>query len=220
MNTKNYHDILHQLEPHDTTLVAVSKRQPIEKLRSLYEAGHRDFGENRVQEFLEKKPLLPTDIRWHLIGHLQTNKVKDVIGHSYLIHSVDRLKLARKLNDESDKIDCQTSILLQIKIAEETSKFGYDFDQLIAELNSNEYAFDHLRIEGVMGMATFTEDKQQIRNEFSKLKSFFDRLKTDYFSDQEHFKHISMGMSGDYTIALDEGSTMVRIGSGIFGART
>ena len=215
-----YEQILQELAPFGASLVAVSKRQPLDKIKSLYDLGHRDFGENRVQEFLEKYDALPLDLKWHLIGHLQTNKVKSIIGKVHLIHSVDRLKLAQKINEESATTGIQTSILLQIKIAQEESKFGYDFLELTEHLKNGKYAaFNHLDLRGVMGMATFSDDEELVRSEFKTLHDYFIELKSTYFKDNTAFTEISMGMSGDYLMALEEGATMVRVGSKLFGAR-
>ena len=217
---ERYSQVLDNLAPFEAALVAVSKRQPNEKVQALYELGHRDFGENRVQEFLSKIDILPKDIRWHLIGHLQTNKVRSIINKVTLIHSLDRLKLAKKINQESAEKKIKTAVLLQIKIAAEDSKFGYDFGTLKSEFAQDAYAnFDGLVIQGVMGMATFTDNLDQVRQEFRQLKSYFTELKTNYFQDDQEFKTISMGMSGDYPIALEEGANLVRIGSTIFGPR-
>jgi pyridoxal phosphate enzyme (YggS family) len=218
--SETYKQILQELAPFDASLVAVSKRQPLDKIKTLYDIGHRDFGENRVQEFLGKYDELPHDIKWHLIGHLQTNKVNSIIGKVHLIHSVDRLKLARKINEESANKDIHTPVLLQIKIAQEDSKFGYEFEELVEHLSEGHYsAFQHLDIRGVMGMATFTDNEILVRSEFKKLHQYFSELKSTYFKDHNSFHEISMGMSGDYTIALEEGATFVRIGSKLFGER-
>ena len=216
-----YLEVLNDLSSYDAKLVAVSKRQPLTKINRLYDLGHRTFGENRVQEFLEKHHLLPRDIDWHLIGHLQSKKVKTIIGKVGLIHSVDRLKLAQTIHQFSQESEVRSRILLQIKIAEEDSKYGYAFEQLVEELKNNTYSpLDQLDICGVMGMATFTENQDQIRQEFKLLKNHFDQLKTLFFSSNDSFSEISMGMSGDYKIALEEGATMVRVGSKLFGVRT
>ena len=216
----HYEKVLNTLEPYAAELIAVSKRQPNEKVQALYNLGHRDFGENRVQEFLSKIDDLPSDIRWHLIGHLQTNKVRSVMGKVVLIHSLDRLKLAKKIDLESKELGLKTAVLFQIKIADEESKFGYDFDVLKAELARGAYAnFNHLDLQGVMGMATYTEDQAQVREEFAQLKRYFDILKEELLSSHPNFKYVSMGMSGDYEMALEEGANLVRIGSTIFGPR-
>jgi hypothetical protein len=202
------------------TLVAVSKTHPVEKIQAMYEAGQRDFGENRVQELITKQPLLPSDIRWHLIGHLQTNKVKYIAPFVYLIHSVDSPKLLKEINREAVKnkkvIDC----LLQVYIAKEETKFGLSEDEVLAILDSDEYkAMKNIKIRGLMGMATNTENEATVRNEFRSLKQFFDSLKNSHFRGGPDFAILSMGMSSDYKIAIEEGSTMVRIGSALFGER-
>ena len=215
-----YLEIHNNLLPFNAKLVAVSKRQPLDKIEDAYALGQRLFGENRVQEFLEKKDKLPEDIKWHLIGHLQTNKVKQIVGQCHLIHSLDRLKLAKVLNQESKITGVKTLVLIQIKIADEDSKFGYQFEALLQELAQGQYVgLENLVLCGVMGMATFTDDKTQIRAEFKKLKIYFDELKRRHFDANDQFREISMGMSGDYQIALEEGATIVRVGSKLFGTR-
>ena len=212
--------ILQDLSPTGAQLVAVSKTKPNEAILELYDKGQLDFGENRVQELLPKYEELPKDIRWHLIGHLQTNKVKYVVPFVHLIHSVDSYKILKEINKQSRKIDRVTDCLLQFKIAEEDTKYGLDWEEAEALLKNPAYQeMNHIRIRGVMGMATFTDDEEQVRREFRQLKGIFDRLKEKYFAGREDFREISMGMSDDYRIALEEGSTMVRIGSLLFGAR-
>jgi pyridoxal phosphate enzyme (YggS family) len=202
-------------------LVAVSKTYPPENIRAVYTEDCRDFGENKVQEMLDKYEALPKDIHWHFIGHLQTNKVKYIAPFVAMIHAVDSLRLLSEINKQGAKYQRQIPCLLQFFIAAEETKFGLDWEEAIAILESPEFAdFQHVKICGVMGMASFSDDKHQVRQEFKTLKSYFDRLKARYFADQPDFKEISMGMSGDWEIALEEGSTMVRIGSLIFGART
>lgn len=212
--------ILEELSMTDTTLVAVSKTKPNEAILRLYEQGQRIFGENRVQELVQKYETLPKDIQWHLIGHLQTNKVKYIAPFVQLIHSVDSLKLLQEINKQAAKNDRTIDCLLQMHIADEATKFGLSeaeaFDLLSAEAYSN---MQHIRIVGVMGMATFTDDSTQVRNEFKQLKYIFNQLKQKYFAEKDYFREISMGMSGDYRIAIEEGSTMVRIGSLLFGNR-
>ena len=205
----------------NTTLVAVSKTKPNEAIMNLYAQGQRIFGENRVQELVEKYEALPKDIDWHLIGHLQTNKVKYIAPFVRMIHSVDSLKLLKEINKQAAKYERNIDCLLQMHIADETTKFGLDESEVIDLLNSTEFKnLQNVCITGVMGMATFTNDKAQVRNEFRQLTAIFNQLKSDFFMDDETFKEISMGMSGDYQIAIREGSTMVRIGSLLFGART
>ena len=198
------------------TCVAVSKTKPVDDIEKIYNLGHKEFGENKVQELLEKYNKLPKDIKWHMIGHLQTNKIKKVIPIISLIHSVDSLKLLKKINNEAIKINKVISCLLQINISNENNKYGFSIDQ-IREIFNNETLkdFKFIRIKGLMGMASFTEYKNQIRIEFNNLKKIFDELKIKY----PELKIISMGMSGDYKIAIEEGSNMIRIGSKIFGKR-
>ncbi len=215
-----FEQIVKETEGKGATLVAVSKTKPVELIMELYEMGHRDFGENRVQELTDKQEKLPGDIRWHMIGHLQTNKVKYIAPFVHLIHSVDSFKVLKEINKQAKKVDRVIPCLLQFKIAEEDTKYGFDPDSAKQMLESEAFTqYANVRIIGVMGMATFTEDEAQVRAEFKKLKRIFDHLKQHYFADQEDFKEISMGMSGDYPIAMEEGSTMVRIGSLIFGER-
>ncbi|MFP4664652.1 MAG: YggS family pyridoxal phosphate-dependent enzyme [Bacteroidales bacterium] len=216
---KNLKQIREEI-PSDITLVAVSKTKPNEDIMLAYHEGQRIFGENKVQELMSKQPELPPDIDWHMIGHLQTNKVKYIAPWVGMIHSVDRMKLLRFINKEAKKQDRKIKCLLQFHIAEESTKFGLDLEQARKMLDSDEYkAMENVRICGVMGMATFTEDMNQVRREFNNLKSIFDRLKKEYFSSEDDFCEISMGMSNDYPVAIEEGSTMLRLGSTIFGAR-
>lgn len=202
----------------NTTLVAVSKTHPIERIMKAYEAGQRDFGENKVQELVEKYEALPKDIRWHMIGHLQSNKVKYIASFVHLIHGVDSFKLLQEINKQGQKNGRKISCLLQFHIAEEETKFGLSLDEANAFLSSSEYqTLNHLQLCGVMGMATFTENTTQIRSEFQSLQAIFQALKSTHFSAENAFKEISMGMSDDYPIAIEEGSTLVRVGSKIFG---
>ena len=199
----------------DTTLVAVSKTKPVEEIESLYEIGHIDFGENKVQELVNKHAVLPKDINWHMIGHLQRNKVRQIIPFIHLIHSVDSLRLLNKINEEAKKINRKVNILVQIKISNDNSKYGFSFDEiehLIKNRILDEYEFTD--VKGLMGMATFTHDENIIDHEFKKLKKFYlkHRLHTN-------FSILSMGMSGDYRIALKNKSNMLRLGSVIFGKR-
>ncbi|MCF8218516.1 MAG: YggS family pyridoxal phosphate-dependent enzyme [Bacteroidales bacterium] len=206
--------------PENVTLVAVSKTKPLEDIREAYDSGHRVFGENKAQELKDKQPELPDDIQWHFIGHMQTNKVKYIAPFVSLIHSVDRFKVLKEINKQAQKNDRVIPCLLQFHIAEEDTKFGFDWAEVKEMLDSEAYQnLTNIRIDGVMAMATFTQDTEQIRREFRQLKSFFDRLQSDYFSESAHFKEISMGMTNDYQIAIEEGSTMLRIGSALFGAR-
>ncbi len=206
--------------PKGVLLVAVSKTKPVEDILEAYRAGQRDFGENKVQEMVTKKDQLPADIRWHMIGHLQTNKVKYIVPFVHLIHSVDSLKLLRTVDKEARKVNKVQDVLLEIHIAKEPSKFGFVFEDLLALLREGAWReLTHVRICGVMGMATFTDDREQVRSEFRYLHECFDRLQQEFFSETTHFREISMGMSGDYPIAVEEGSTIVRIGTLIFGER-
>ena len=209
-----------ELAPTNTKLIAVSKTKPHAAIMELYQQGHREFGENRVQELVEKYEALPKDIKWHLIGHLQTNKVKYIAPFVHLIHSIDSEKLLREVNKQAKKQERMIDVLLQFHIAEEDTKFGLDLEEAKAILTGDKYReMQNIRICGVMGMASFVEDKAQVRKEFHQLKDIFDQLKKDYFSTTDSFKEISMGMSGDYLLAVQEGSTMVRVGSLLFGKR-
>lgn len=204
--------------PPMTKLVAVSKFKPSTDIMEAYNAGQRDFAESRPQEFKEKAESLPKDIIWHFIGHIQTNKVKMVIPYASLIHSVDSIRLLREINKEGAKLDKEVNILLQFHIAKEESKQGFsmdDIDELMDELSGCKF----IKVNGVMGMATFTDDSSIVKDEFMMLKGIFNELKSKYFEVNQLFTEISMGMSQDYHIAIDCGSTMVRIGSHIFGER-
>jgi pyridoxal phosphate enzyme (YggS family) len=202
--------------PEGVTLVAVSKTKPNEDIMEAYEAGQRVFGENKVQEMVQKWEDLPKDIEWHMIGHVQRNKVKYMAEFVSLIHGVDSPRLLKEINKQAKKHDRVIPCLLQIHIAEEDTKFGLDKAELHELIDSEEFkALEHIKIVGLMGMATFTDDMNQVRREFAQLKSMYDDLKTKLTD----INILSMGMSGDYTVAIEEGSTMVRIGSSIFGAR-
>jgi PLP dependent protein len=212
--------VLTALFPLSVKLVAVSKTQPPEAIQEAYDNGQRRFGENKVQELLSKQPLLPDDIEWHFIGHLQTNKVKLIVPIVKLIHSIDSLRLLSAVNIEASKIGRVVDCLLEMHIATEDTKFGMDLDEARSLLGSPEYWFmRHIRITGLMGMATFTNDDSIVRKEFRKLHSCFQVLKEEFFRDNNSFAEISMGMSEDFRIAIEEGSTMVRIGTAIFGVR-
>jgi len=212
--------ILSQLSPTQTQLVAVSKTKPNEAITELYDQGQRVFGENRVQELVAKYEALPKDIQWHLIGHLQSNKVKYIAPFVSLIHSVDSLKLLTEINKQALKNERVIDCLLQFHIAEESSKFGLDLEEAKALLSSDEFSqMKNVRIVGVMGMATFTDDMTQVRREFQTLRKIKETLAVLFFNEADSFQDISMGMSGDYQIAVEEGSTMVRIGSLLFGRR-
>ncbi|MBU3660856.1 MAG: YggS family pyridoxal phosphate-dependent enzyme [Flavobacteriales bacterium] len=206
--------------PANVCLVAVSKTKPVSDLLEAYQAGQRHFGENKVQEMTEKWEVLPKDIQWHLIGHLQTNKVKYIAPYVHLIHSVDSLKLLAEINKQGAKNQRVISVLLQFYIAKEETKFGLDFEEAVELLTSDTFkSFNNIHVVGVMGMASFTDDESVVRAEFSQLKAIFTRLKNSFFQNDDSFKEISMGMSGDYQLAIEQGSTMVRVGSSIFGGR-
>ncbi|MFH6936250.1 YggS family pyridoxal phosphate-dependent enzyme [Flavobacterium sp. FlaQc-30] len=211
--------------PEHVTLVAVSKTKPVSDLMQAYEAGQRIFGENKIQEMTDKWEEMPKDIQWHMIGHVQSNKVKFMAPYVTLIHGVDSLKLLQEINKQALKNNRIIDCLLQVYIAEEESKFGLDEEELNELLASSAFKeLKNIRILGLMGMATFTEDQNQIRKEFTHLKSIFDSIKQrkdalQCASTLDHFSTISMGMSGDYQLAIECGSTMVRIGSSIFGGR-
>ncbi len=220
MNIVNNLNTIRTTIPEKVTLVAVSKTHPAEELMEAYSAGQRVFGENKVQELCSKQLVLPNDIEWHFIGHLQTNKVKFIAPFVSLIHSVDSLKLLIEINKEGMKSNRIIPCLFEFYIATEESKFGLDMDEAVALLESPVFkTLNNVRIDGVMGMASFTKDENLIKHEFKQLVSYFNQLKSKYFSDSVYFKEISMGMSGDYLLAIREGSTMVRIGSSIFGER-
>lgn len=201
-------------------LVAVSKTKPLADLQAAYAAGIRDFGENKVQEIQAKQPEMPADTHWHMIGHLQSNKIKYIAPFIHLIHGVDSFKLLVEIDKQGKKIGRSIPVLLQIHIATEESKFGFDIDELETMLNSPEFTnLTHVQIQGLMGMASFTENQDQIRTEFRGLKQLYEDLKKRALPSFVNLHELSMGMSGDYQIAQEEGSTMVRIGSSIFGAR-
>ncbi|MDO7609560.1 MAG: YggS family pyridoxal phosphate-dependent enzyme [Crocinitomicaceae bacterium] len=206
--------------PSNIQLVAVSKTKPIELLMQAYDHGQRHLGENKVQELVSKHESLPKDINWHFIGHLQRNKVKYIAGFVHLIHGVESLKLLKEIDKQGQKNNRIINVLLQFHIAEETSKFGLNLLEAQQLLIDEAYlGFSNICISGVMGMATFTDNTEQVRNEFRTLKSIYNDLKMSFFKDSDDFKVISMGMSGDYEIAIEEGSTLIRVGSSIFGAR-
>ncbi|MCB0606777.1 MAG: YggS family pyridoxal phosphate-dependent enzyme [Lewinellaceae bacterium] len=210
--------ILDQLKPYRAKLVAVSKRRTIPEIRAIYDQGQRDFAENRVQDLLERREALPADIRWHLIGHLQSNKVKYIADFIHLIHAVDSLGLLQEIDKRAQAAGRVIDCLLQFKIAEEDTKYGIpDLAAAEAMLGSAEFSrLSHVRVCGVMGMATFTDDEDRVRAEFRKLAGIFKALKSAFFKDNDRFSELSMGMSGDYGIALEEGSTLVRIGTLLF----
>lgn len=210
-----------ELDGVKVKLVAVSKNHPAESVSEAYNAGQRIFGENLVQEMVEKASQLPNDIEWHLIGHLQTNKVKYIAPFIKLIESVDSLKLLKEIDKQAAKNNRIIDCLLQIYIADEDTKFGLGYDELIELLRSEEFAScKNIRIIGLMGIATNTASEKQTQAEFNELKVLFDGIKASFFRKDDNFKEISMGMSADYKLAIAEGSTMVRIGSSIFGKRS
>lgn len=207
--------------PQHVKLIAVSKTHPVSVIMEAYNAGHKIFGENRVQELISKYDEMPKDIEWHLIGHLQTNKVKYIATFVSLIHSVDSLKLLSVIDKEAQKCNRVIDCLLQVYIASEETKFGLSADELHELLQNREFEqLQNVRVCGLMGMATFTDNMEQVRMEFRFLKKLFNEVKQTYFQNQPWFKELSMGMSSDYRIAIEEGSTMVRIGSNIFGHRS
>lgn len=215
--SENFARIKAQLPPH-VTLIAVSKTKPVEVIQEAYATGHRIFGENRVQELVPKYEALPKDIAWHLIGHLQSNKVKYIAPFVAMIHSVDSFKLAEEINKQAAKNNRTIDILLQVFIAQEETKFGLSPDELIALLQSPEFQqLQHIRVRGLMGMATNTENKEQVSAEFRQLKKLADEVKAKF--NLPHFDTVSMGMSGDFQLAVEAGSTMVRVGSLLFGGR-
>ncbi len=220
INHSQFITIRKELEAVNVTLVAVSKTKPVEDIQELYDLGQRDFGENYVQELVDKTGQLPADIRWHFIGHLQSNKVKYIAPFVHLIHGVDSGKLLQEINKQAQKHDRIIDCLLQVYIAKEETKFGLDepeLDQLIQFVLAN--PMNHIRIRGFMGMASFSDNPEQVRTEFRQLKSLFDQYKNNR-SPSIQMDTLSMGMSGDYRIAISEGSNMVRIGSLLFGERT
>lgn len=206
--------------PTTTRLIAVSKTKPAEDIQEAYNAGQRVFGENKALEMRDKHEVLPKDIEWHFIGHLQTNKIKYIIPYVSLIHSIDSLNLLKEVNKEAAKKERRVDCLLQFHIAQEDTKFGLSYDEAIQLLSSEEYKqMENIRIVGVMGMATFTDNSDQVSAEFGSLRTIFDRLKKEYFSSVESFCELSMGMSDDYPLAIEQGSTLIRVGSAIFGKR-
>ena len=221
INIDNYNKIKKQLDEKQVTLVAVSKTKTIQDIQALYDLGQRDFGENYVQELVDKYEALPKDIRWHFIGHLQTNKVKYIAAFVHLIHGVDSEKLLSEINKQGTKLNRILDCLLQVYISKDETKFGFDeqeLETLLNKIEANNESFKHISIKGLMGMATFTEDNALIFSEFSHLKKIFD--KCNKFSIQHsEFRILSSGMSADYSFAIQAGSTMVRIGSLLFGER-
>ena len=215
---ENYKNIKKTL-PENVLLLAVSKTKPAEEIMKLYKCGCRDFGENKVQELTAKHEILPKDIRWHQIGHLQTNKIKYIIPFVYMIHSIDSLKLAQEVNKQAEKHGRIVNCLLQIKVAEEETKFGFSISEVVELFKNGAFSeLKNIKLCGLMAMATNTDDEIEIKKEFFQVKQLYNSLRINY-SIGEEFKDISMGMSGDYPIAIQEGSTIVRLGSVIFGER-
>ncbi|MDY3268180.1 MAG: YggS family pyridoxal phosphate-dependent enzyme [Phocaeicola sp.] len=219
----NIKEIINEIKselPQSTRLVAVSKFHPAEAISEAYDGGQRIFGESKVQELEEKYKVLPKDIEWHFIGHLQTNKVKYIAPYISMIHAVDSYKLLCEINKQAQKANRVIKCLLEIHIAKEESKYGFSFESCRQMLDTENWkGLENVSVCGVMGMATFTDDDAEIRNEFKSLHDFFTELKNSYFSNDDNFREISMGMSDDYPIAIEEGSTMIRVGSKIFGVR-
>lgn len=221
MNIKNNITNFFQKLPPGSKLIAVSKTNPVEKIKEAYDAGQRGFGENKVQELVSKYEALPKDIEWHMIGHLQSNKVKYIAPFVHLIHSVDSLKLLQEIHKQGKKTNRVIPCLLQVHIAEEETKFGLSEDEVTAILGDTKFsALNHINVVGLMGMATLTDDVDQIRKEFRGLKQFFEKLKAAALPPNAKMIELSMGMSSDYHIAGEEGSTMIRVGSAIFGERS
>ena len=211
---------LKKIIPSHISVIAVSKTRSAEEILEAYTEGHRMFGENKVQELITKTPRLPADIQWHFVGHLQSNKVKYLAPFISLIHSVDSIKLLQVINQEAEKNNRIIPCLLQVHIAREESKYGFSGEEITGILASgNLAALSHVRVAGLMGMATYTNNEELIRSEFRELRDIFQNLKNMYFKESEYFREISMGMSDDYRIAIEEGSTMIRLGTLIFGAR-
>jgi pyridoxal phosphate enzyme (YggS family) len=217
--TENLAALNHEI-PKGVLLIAVSKTKPIDQLQEAYNAGQRAFGENYVQELIEKQPQLPTDIKWHFIGHLQSNKVKYIAPFVHCIHGVDSFKLLKEISKQATKNHRVIRCLLQVHIAQEETKFGFSSDELrTASAAYNSVDYPGVELVGLMGMASFSEDKHLIRSEFKSLKTLFDELKSGAFSGLTSFTELSMGMSSDWSMAIEEGSTMIRVGSAIFGTR-
>lgn len=220
MSIPNNFASLNAILPPAVKLVAVSKNHPAGSITEAYNCGQRRFGENKVQELISKQKLLPSDIEWHFIGHLQTNKIRPIISFVKMIHSIDSIRLLSQVNKEAARIGRTVDCLLEMYIATEESKFGLDLAEARSLFESDEYkAMKNIRLCGVMGMATFTEDTVKVRSEFRSLKGYFEILKKDYFEGDPGFSEISMGMSDDFRIAVEEGSTMIRVGTTLFGSR-
>ncbi|QTE23414.1 YggS family pyridoxal phosphate-dependent enzyme [Polaribacter cellanae] len=220
MNIKENLKNIHNNIPENVTLVAVSKTKPVADLQEAYNAGQRVFGENKIQEMVEKFEVLPKDIKWHMIGHLQSNKVKYMANFVDLIHGVDKFSTLKEINKQAQKHDRIINCLLQAKIAKEDTKFGLSFEDIEEILNSSELKdLENIKIVGFMGMATFTDNQEQLNEEFSALNTFFEVQKLKTVSKNCQLNTLSMGMSGDYQLAIENGSTMIRVGSSIFGSR-
>lgn len=206
--------------PDNVCLIAVSKTKPVEAIQEAYDCGQRVFGENKAQEMREKHAVLPQDIQWHMIGHLQENKIKYIIPYVTMIHSIDSLKLLKEVNKKAIQCERVVDCLIEMDISHEDSKFGLSIEELRDMLESEDFqAMNNVRICGLMGIGSITDDREKTRQEFRNLKNMFEDIRKEYFQDKEYFTHISMGMSGDYDIAIEEGSTFVRVGSKIFGER-
>lgn len=220
MNIENNIKTIRQSLPPHCRVIVVSKTQPVEKILEAYRAGQRDFGENKVQELTQKYELLPKDIQWHMIGHLQSNKVKFIAPFTNLIHGADSLKLLQEIDKQGRKINRVIPCLLQVHIADEETKFGFAEEEIIQLIQSTEFQnLSSVNVKGLMGMATLTSDTEKIRNEFKTLKTLFEKVKSLNLSTNIEMKELSMGMSSDYMIAAEEGSTLIRIGTAIFGER-
>jgi pyridoxal phosphate enzyme (YggS family) len=220
INKEAYFKLSEEVKKYNARIIAVSKRQEKEKIQELIDTGHQDFGENQAQSLSDRVEVFGGEVNWHFIGHLQTNKAKYIVPVAKLIHSVDSLKVFKAINKEAVKNNIEVDCLLQMHIAEEDTKFGFDNQEIIELLDSEAFANSrNINITGLMGMATYTDNESQVGKEFSNLRKTFEMLRKDYFLKNPSFKELSMGMSGDYKIALEEGSTMIRVGTLIFGAR-
>ncbi|MFN5423595.1 MAG: YggS family pyridoxal phosphate-dependent enzyme [bacterium] len=222
INKEVYATLINELSKSGSTLVAVSKTKPVEDIQELYGLGHRDFGENYVQELVKKQELLPKDVHWHFIGHLQSNKVKYIAPFVHMIHGIDSLRLLEAVNKEGIKLGRKINCLLQLHIAREETKFGLDAAEVrqLAAMYFIQKKFEFVSLRGLMGMASFTDDTRVVSSEFNELKTLFDELKSTYSADSNDFNTLSMGMSADYKLAVESGSNLVRIGSMLFGSRT
>jgi len=215
-----YERLQQQAETKGALLVAVSKTKPVADIQQLYDAGHRDFGENYVQELVDKQQELPQDINWHYIGHLQRNKVKEIVSFVHLIHGVDSVRLLQEINKRAQKIGRIVDVLFQVHIAEESTKFGFAAQELLELLEQpTVHRMAWIRPSGLMGMATFTKDTQQIEREYDSLQQLFETIQQRFYDRRPEWSTLSMGMSADYALALQQGSTLLRIGSTLFGAR-